>query len=252
MGFQPRRNSAFKLRTAIAALQRVTSSEPFPAMLFCAPLPPQRVPPDAPLTIGRQPDCDFPLRRGDVSRRHAEVRFCDGAYWLHDLGSTNGTFVNGQRLAAPRALAPGDRVEIGSSTLTFCRLDPAADDGAAPPGEAHTVVAGPPSPREAFQGDLAEIPSFALLQMLELGGKTGLLEVAGPDGVGQVWFAGGSPVHAQTAKGEGFEAAIEVVRSTRGSFRFEPGPLEPEVSIRASVTDLLLEASRRDDEDGSA
>ena len=230
----------------------MTSPDPLTAMLFCSPLPPQRVPRDAPLTIGRQSDCGFALRRGDVSRRHAEVSFSEGAHWLRDLGSTNGTFVNGERLTAPHALEPGDRIAIGSSTLTFCRLDPAAGDGANPPGEARTLVAAPPGPREAFQGDLAEIPAFALLQMLELGSKTGVLEVSGPAGVGRVWFASGGPVHAETEKDEGFEAAIEVVNTERGTFRFEPRALDREVSLRASVTDLLLEASRRADEEAAA
>ena len=64
--------------------------------------------------IGRAPDCT--LRLGDdtgVSARHATVRVVDGYVLLEDLGSTNGTFVNGKQLSSPTRLAIGDRVDIG-------------------------------------------------------------------------------------------------------------------------------------------
>ena len=48
------------------------------AMLFCPPLPPQRVDALAPVAIGRHPSCEFSIRKSDVSRRHAEVHLEDG------------------------------------------------------------------------------------------------------------------------------------------------------------------------------
>jgi hypothetical protein len=61
-----------------------------------------------------------------VSRRHARVVREGGAYRLEDAGSTNGTFVNGERLAAPRALADGDRIGLGREAphLRFVGPDP--------------------------------------------------------------------------------------------------------------------------------
>jgi hypothetical protein len=70
-------------------------------------------------TIGRSRSCDVVLDDANVSRRHAEVRPRGGAWTIADLGSTNGVTVNGARLERPHTLRPGDRIEIGTTTLTF-------------------------------------------------------------------------------------------------------------------------------------
>jgi hypothetical protein len=72
------------------------------------------------LVIGRLPECDVVLADGNVSRRHAEIRASDGgAYVLSDLGSTNGTRVNGYPLTAPRQLESGDEIAVGNNVLRF-------------------------------------------------------------------------------------------------------------------------------------
>lgn len=218
------------------------------AMLFCPPLPPQRVDPGVPVAIGRHPSCEFAIRKSDVSRRHAEIRQVDGAFVLRDLGSTNGTFVNGEPVDGECPLSPGDRIEIGSTTLTFCTLDGAIDDELLVPGEAQTMIFERATRPDAFHGQLGEIPPFAVLQVLELGGKTGMLEIEGESGTGSVWFDRGRPVHAVTEKHAGFDAAVAIVNTERGSFRFEAQSVAVEPTIRATVTELLLEASRQRDE----
>ncbi len=217
-------------------------------MLFCPPLPPVRVDPDAPVAIGRHPSCEFAIRKGDISRRHAEVHFSNGHHWVRDLGSTNGTFVNGERIDGLQALRPGDRIEIGSSTITFCQIDASRGEALAGHGEERTIVAERIETRDAFQGELAEIPTFAVLQMLELGANTGLLEVRGDSGIARLWFVAGQPVHADTEKLVGFDAAVTLVNTTTGEFHFDPQPHDADVTIRANVTELLLEACRRLDE----
>ncbi len=73
----------------------------------------------APVTVlGRGEDADVQLPDGRVSRRHAEVRFEDGNYVIVDLGSTNGTLVNGVPVSR-RQLLPSDRIGIGGMTLVF-------------------------------------------------------------------------------------------------------------------------------------
>jgi len=219
-------------------------------MLFCPPLPPLRLAPGAPAGIGRHATCQLVVRKDDVSRRHAEVYFESGSYWVLDLGSTNGTFLNGEPVERAARLSAGDRIDIGTSTITFCHIDPSVAGVDDEPSAAKTMIAMPaPAPTsDAFQGDLAEVPTDALLQLLEMGRKSGLLELRTADGTGRVWIDSGRLVHAETEKQLGFDAAVELVATETGRFRFEPGVGTDQSTIVASITELLLEASRIRDE----
>ena len=73
---------------------------------------------DEPLTIGRLNECDVVLADDSVSRRHAEVRRRENDIVVVDLGSTNGTRVNGERVTE-RRLVDGDQIVIGSTSLRF-------------------------------------------------------------------------------------------------------------------------------------
>jgi EmrB/QacA subfamily drug resistance transporter len=68
-------------------------------------------------TIGREPECDLQILDGEVSRRHAKVTVRDGVAAIDDLHSSNGTYVNGERILARTALLPGDRIQIGEATI---------------------------------------------------------------------------------------------------------------------------------------
>lgn len=70
-------------------------------------------------TIGRSRSCDVVLDDANVSRRHAEIRPRGGGWIVADLGSTNGVAVNGARIEQAHALRPGDRIELGTTLLTF-------------------------------------------------------------------------------------------------------------------------------------
>jgi pSer/pThr/pTyr-binding forkhead associated (FHA) protein len=71
-------------------------------------------------TIGRSRQCDIVLEDPNVSRRHAEVRPGEAGSWvLADLGSTNGSSLNGRRIDHPAGLHPGDEIEVGTSVITF-------------------------------------------------------------------------------------------------------------------------------------
>jgi hypothetical protein len=73
---------------------------------------------DGPVTLGRLPDCDVVLNDPNVSRRHAEFRRTTDGVVVTDLGSTNGTRVNGVPVREQQ-LASGDEVTVGSTTLVF-------------------------------------------------------------------------------------------------------------------------------------
>ena len=95
----------------------------------------RRVELDLELAIGRQ-DTDLVVEDPEVSRRHAVLRRSDGSVIVEDLDSTNGTFVNGERIRSPIAVGPGDQIRVGQTTLEI-EPDPRADD---------TIVSTPPPP----------------------------------------------------------------------------------------------------------
>lgn len=74
----------------------------------------------APITVGRGAQNDLGLGPDEfASARHARFEPRQDGVWLHDLGSSNGTFVNGSRLTRPRKLSPGDLIRIGETDLRF-------------------------------------------------------------------------------------------------------------------------------------
>ena len=83
------------------------------------------------VVIGRDPRCELPIGAADVSRRHARIVPDAEGHRVVDLGSTNGTWVNGRPITS-RKLAPGDRIELGSCVLRYLRQGEAdAEDLAA-------------------------------------------------------------------------------------------------------------------------
>jgi sigma-B regulation protein RsbU (phosphoserine phosphatase) len=74
---------------------------------------------DALITLGRATDCTVPIRDRYLSRRHAEIAFVDKAWIVRDLGSVNGTLLNGTRLDGAAPLKAGDRIVLGDSEVVF-------------------------------------------------------------------------------------------------------------------------------------
>lgn len=79
-----------------------------------------RLAPDRPAVIGRASSNSIAIRSHQASRRHAEIRWDGGRWWLRDLGSRNGTLLGGIAIAQDaRPLADGDQIEIAGCTLSF-------------------------------------------------------------------------------------------------------------------------------------
>lgn len=85
-----------------------------------------RVPLEGEVVLGRDPGCAVALPADDVSRRHARVVPDGAGHLVLDLGSTNGTWVNGHAVAVHR-LAPGDRVQVGSFVARYLRAGEAEE-----------------------------------------------------------------------------------------------------------------------------
>lgn len=118
----------------------------------------------APVTLGRADDNTWPLDDQAASRRHAEIAATADGYVIRDLGSSNGTWVNRERIES-RILADGDQITIGGSTLVF--VDPKIDeatvrvDMAALPDWPMAGQTGPPPTPPAPQADVPEPPAPA-------------------------------------------------------------------------------------------
>jgi len=76
---------------------------------------------DGTLQVGRADACQVRLSDTYVSSFHARIYSQDGSWYVEDLGSTNGTYLNQRRVTAPAELWAGDRVRVGKTTLEFRR-----------------------------------------------------------------------------------------------------------------------------------
>jgi len=122
----------------MAQFQFVMRSGPTPGVTF--PLEGEQ------LVIGRDASNGIAINDAEISRKHSRLTFQGGKYVLEDLGSTNGTFVNGQRLAGQVVLKPGDVVSLGEQiVLMYDAID--QDPGA-------TMV----SPRQAPHQPARAVP----------------------------------------------------------------------------------------------
>lgn len=94
------------------------------------------------IQIGRMDGNDISLTDPLVSRYHAAIRWAPNGYEIEDLGSANGTYVQGQRVQGRMLLAPGQTIRIGNTELHFNHLNPAQQ---APAGSVAPLTPGSPS-----------------------------------------------------------------------------------------------------------
>jgi pSer/pThr/pTyr-binding forkhead associated (FHA) protein len=69
------------------------------------------------IILGRDPACDYCLEEKTVSLRHSRISYHDSQWWVEDLGSTNGTFINQDEVSEPMVITQGDRIRLGQVTL---------------------------------------------------------------------------------------------------------------------------------------
>jgi pSer/pThr/pTyr-binding forkhead associated (FHA) protein len=100
----------------------------------------KQIPVPEQMLIGRHAECDLQLSEGQTSRRHAKLSIAADGAWLEDLGSANGTFVNGVQVAARTRLSSGDRLRFDIEEFDF-RIPMAA----APADDGKTVFRAPES-----------------------------------------------------------------------------------------------------------
>ena len=72
----------------------------------------------AEVTIGRDPNCDFPILDEAVSAHHARISYHHSQWWLEDLNSTNGTFIGKNKVSVPTVLINSDQFKCGNTVFT--------------------------------------------------------------------------------------------------------------------------------------
>ncbi len=211
------------------------------------------------IVVGRSSDLDMVLVEEMVSRRHARIRMQNGVIYIEDLGSTNGTFVNGEKIQAAE-LREGDRILIGTSILKVVSVG--VDEVHSPQNLESVAVRratarqrGPSySPEEAprMSGNLEEIPLPDLMQLFGTSRKTGVLVIRTDSRIGRIFFDNGV-VHFALIEGQAevppVKAVYRMLGWTRGMFQLDP-PEERKFDnpLDATVQEILMEGFRQQDE----
>lgn len=104
---------------------------------------------DGVTSIGRHDDCLIRIKSAQVSRRHCEVFEASDKLTIRDLGSSNGTFVNGKKVSGQQVLKPGDELTVGAVTLRVAKIG----QSVAPPSPASKPKAADTAVLEAIAAD---------------------------------------------------------------------------------------------------
>jgi len=208
---------------------------------------------DREIIIGRSSDLDMVLVEDMVSRRHAKIMTANGEIAIQDLGSTNGTFVNGEKISRAR-LAEGDRILVGTSIIKLVGVDPtqAHHHSEAEARQRLQQGARQSTSGRPMSGVIEEIPLPDLLQLLSTSRKSGVLSVASPQGLGKIYLRKGQIYFA--AINDDFavspqKAIYRMLTWQTGTFELEPS-VEMQVmeEIQESTEALLMEGVRQLDE----
>jgi hypothetical protein len=209
------------------------------------------------IVIGRSSELDMVLVEEMVSRKHARIALADGVISIADLGSTNGTFVNGEKVDQG-TLKEGDRVLIGTNILKVIALgkDQQLDLKAATSGRvtarqrATLNRSGEEAPR--MSGSLEEIPLPDLLQLFGTSKKDGVLVMRTATREGRIFLKEGKVRFAVIEGLEGVQPLKAVYRMLewhRGVFALDPPDTrEFESPVDSSAQEILMEGFRQQDE----
>ena len=204
------------------------------------------------IIIGRGSDLDMVLVEDMVSRRHAKISTFGGEIAIEDMGSTNGSFVNGERIRKT-TLKEGDRILIGTSIIKLVKVD----DSSLAEGDARSRMQAasarrPTTSGRPMSGTIDEIPLPDLLQLLSQSRKSGVLAIRGSNGFGKVYLRQGRIYY--TSIDDSFDlsplkAFYRLLSWTTGAFELQP-PDDKEFleEINESTEALLMEGMRQIDE----
>jgi pSer/pThr/pTyr-binding forkhead associated (FHA) protein len=210
------------------------------------------LPTNSEIIVGRSSDLDMVLVEDMVSRRHAKISVNSDAVAIQDLGSTNGTFVNGERVER-MTLTEGDRVLIGTSIIKLVTTEGPPSTASQPKKRLEEVAAGRRTNQvRSMSGAIDEVPLPDLLQLFGSSRKTGVLVIKSETDLGKVFLERGSIVFASINDSDalGPEKAVHRILAWRhGTFYMEPSEeLEVQTRIELSTEAALMEGMRIYDE----
>ncbi|MBL4636071.1 MAG: DUF4388 domain-containing protein [Kofleriaceae bacterium] len=207
------------------------------------------------IIIGRSSDLDMVLVEDMVSRRHAKISTTDTEIFISDMGSTNGTFVNGEKVSRSR-IQEGDRILVGTSIIKMVAVDPSANAHQSEAEARRRLEAGANRQHgggaRPMSGVIEEIPLPDLLQLLSTSRKSGVLSISGVTGIGRIYLRKGAIYFA--AINDDFnvspqKAIYRMLNWETGTFELEPGgEMNVMEEIQESTEGLLMEGVRQIDE----
>lgn len=209
------------------------------------------LPDDGEIVIGRSSELDMVLVEDMVSRRHAKIAVETGDIFLEDLGSTNGSFVNGEKVTRTK-LAEGDRILIGTSIIKVVASDGSGSVQDAKAQMQDIASVKPASAASTMTGSIAEVALPDLLQLFSASKKTGVLQITTESDVGSIYLDDGKVEFAAVNGDESVppeKAFYRVLVWDTGTFDLLP-KVEREfpTTIKMSIEGLLMEGMRQLDE----
>ncbi len=209
------------------------------------------LPDEGEIVIGRSSELDMVLVEDMVSRRHAKIFVEGGDIFLEDLGSTNGSFVNGEKVVRTK-LAEGDRILIGTSIIKVVASDGASSVQDAKAHMQDVASVKPASSGSTMTGSIAEVALPDLLQLFSASKKTGVLQITTETDVGSIYLDDGRIQFAAVNGDESVppdKAFYRILVWDKGTFDLLP-KVEREfpTTIQLSIEGLLMEGMRQLDE----
>ena len=210
---------------------------------------------DKQIVIGRSSELDMVLVEDMVSRKHAKILIAGGAITIEDLGSTNGTFVNGEKVKQAR-LKEGDRILIGTSILKLIQQGADSvnvDDRVVKQKleEAAAAQAARSTKTSSMTGKIEEIPLPDLLQLFHTSKKNGVLVITN-EREGKIYLRQGRVYYAVIDENHNLgpqKSFNRVITWEHGDFELRPADnQEFMVELDSSTEALLMDALRQLDE----
>jgi hypothetical protein len=203
------------------------------------------------ITIGRASHAGVVLPHTQVSRLHGKIKILGpGHFTYEDNHSANGSRLNGKKTQSA-TLHAGDVLGIGPYEIEIHSTESLRSRSSTDLNECaeggHTRVVAPES-EAAMMGRLSEVPIREILQGLEFNRKTGTLGIQCPAGPGHLIVCEGHPIQAKFAGQDHDEALIRMAGLTEGRFEFSASVEPGEPMFRSTITAILLESARREDE----